>query len=211
MKLNGKVYAYVGVIGSGKSYQANKKVIEARRRGVPVIMSDFSDGIRDTCLRLFGHNEVSMDITSCAYLKWKNTFQRYTIPIGQSACTSPISGRDLLKNIGEGMKEFAGEDVWARWSYNDVLRRFDPLSDEAKACCDVIFGSVRFPAEAKAVIFAATNMKKDVHFIFCDYHSESYQLTNHVSEKFARSFVDIGCYDGQDITELVVKKVEKWG
>jgi hypothetical protein len=48
---------------------------------------------------------------------------------------------------------------------------------------------------------------KEVKIYFCDYHSDSYELNDHISEKFAQYFLSLGCKDGDDITELVKQKI----
>ena len=200
----GKVYAYVGVIGSGKSYQASKKIQESSAQGNPVISSDFSDGIRRVLLDIFGLTDVGIDVNSTCYALWKKQTQRIAIPLGKSICFSPIDGRELLKNIGEGLKEIAGEDVWARWSHDRVLKEVENLTEEEKEKCDIVFGSVRFPMEVKTVFSVANRLNKEVQFIFCDYHSKNYSPNiEHISEGLAHDCISAGFKDGDDITEYL--------
>ena len=53
MSLKGKIYGLVGVIGSGKSYQAEALMVGAACEERPMIMGDFSEGIRQTLMNIF--------------------------------------------------------------------------------------------------------------------------------------------------------------
>ena len=60
--------------------------------------------------------------------------------------------------------------------------------------------------------FAMTKKKKnviekEVEIIFCNFKSGKYELNDHVSEDFARYFLNKGCKDGENITELVKEKL----
>ena len=50
-----------------------------------------------------------------------------------------LTGRDLLRNIGEGVKMVAGPDIWAKYVGTQVYQRASAFGKTA-----VIFGSVRF-------------------------------------------------------------------
>jgi hypothetical protein len=118
-----------------------------------------------------------------------------------------VEGRELLQRTGEYLKSLAGEDVWARWTANAVTNSWAKMSEEDALMCDIVFGSLRFDCEAEAIFKVAEATGKEVQIYFCDYHSDSYELNDHVSEKFAQYFLSLGCKDGDDITELVKQKI----
>ena len=121
--------------------------------------------------------------------------------------TTLVDGRNLLQRTGEFLKKLAGEDVWARWTANYVANLWAKMSESEAHDCDIVFGSLRFDCEAEALFKVAETTGKEVQIIFCDFHSDSYELNDHVSEKFAQYFIGLGCKDGDDITQLVKEKI----
>lgn len=215
MNPKGKVYGLVGVIGSGKSYRAEMLCVDAATEGRRLIMGDFSEGIRQTLMNIFTGQNIPVDVNGADYNAWKNMVFEIPLPTphipftkGRHLAHFWVSGRDLLCNAGEHLKKLAGQDVWARWTLNVVMQRFYQLAQDPALDADLVFGSVRFDCEAKAVLQAAQTTGKDVEFIFCNYKSERYALTDHESERYARYFLDKGCQDGDNITELVKKKLD---
>lgn len=213
MNPKGKVYGLVGVIGSGKSYRAEMLCVDAVAEERRLIMGDFSEGIRQTLMNIFTGQDIPIDVNSVDYDEWKKMDFDILLPIHvpftreRDLAYSTVSGRELLCNTGEYLKKLAGQDVWARWTLNAVMQRFYQLAQDSVLNTDLVFGSVRFNCEAKAVLQAAQTMGKDVEFIFCNYKSDRYKLSDHESEKFARYFLDKGCQDGDNITELVKEKL----
>lgn len=203
MKHNGTVYGLIGVIGSGKSYRLNKFLEEGVGSVKTIITGDFSDGVRDSVLNIFGTTECRINTSSKVYSDWKDMEQKISYPVGESLVTSTINGRELLQHVGEYIKKLAGNDVWSRWTSQDVLKKFSFLEEDEKSNCDIVFGSVRFLHEAEAVISVARTLNMKVKFIFCDYHSLAYEINDHVSEMFAQHFLKEGYKDGDDVTEHV--------
>lgn len=213
MSLKGKIYGLVGVIGSGKSYQAEALMVGDACEERPMIMGDFSEGIRQTLMNIFTGESKRIDCTGTAYAKWKQLSSDILLPFFAQG-DSPnildsvrIEGRELLQHTGEYLKSLAGEDVWARWTANAVTNRWAKMSEEDALMCDIVFGSLRFDCEAEAIFKVAEATGKEVQIYFCDYHSDSYELNDHISEKFAQYFLSLGCKDGDDITELVKQKI----
>lgn len=213
MSLKGKIYGLVGVIGSGKSYQAEALMVDAACMERPLIMGDFSEGIRQTLMNIFTGESKKIDCTGTAYAKWKQLSSDILLPFF-SQDDSPnildsvrVEGRELLQRTGEYLKSLAGEDVWARLTANAVTNSWAKMSEEDAEICDIVFGSLRFDCEAEAIFKVAEATGKEVKIYFCDYHSDSYELNDHVSEKFAQYFLSLGCKDGDDITELVKQKI----
>lgn len=213
MSLKGKIYGLVGVIGSGKSYQAEALMVGAACEERPMIMGDFSEGIRQTLMNIFTGESKKIDCAGEAYAKWKQLSSDILLPFKPQE-ESPnildsvrIEGRELLQHTGEYLKSLAGEDVWARWTANAVTNSLAKMSEEDALMCDIVFGSLRFDCEAEAIFKVAEATGKEVQIYFCDYHSDSYELNDHISEKFAQYFLSLGCKDGDDITELVKQKI----
>lgn len=213
MNRKGKIYGLVGVIGSGKSYNAEKLMADAACEERPMIMGDFSEGIRRTLMEILIGEDRRIDCTSEEYADWKRLSNSVFIPFKPEANspkilgTTLVNGRNLLQRTGEFLKKLAGEDVWARWTANYVVNLWAKMSESDAYDCDIVFGSLRFDCEAEALFKVAETTGKEVKIIFCDFHSGSYELNNHISEKFARYFLSLGCKDGEDITELIKKKI----
>lgn len=207
----GKIYGFVGVSGSGKDYQVGllKDLDDASKR--PILAGDFSEGIRQTVMQLllpYGEMDY-IDPESQVYRDWKNLEFDVPIPVsyGDNMLTSRITGRQILQNVGEGLKELCGKGVWANWTANRILQRWLQLPEIEKIKADVVFGSIRFDYEAEQVFKIASIMHKTVEIYMCDYHSQYYRVLDHESEKFARYFLGLGYKDGQNITNAVYQKI----
>lgn len=213
MNRKGKIYGLVGVIGSGKSYHAELMEVDAACEERPMIIGDFSEGIRRTLMEIFVGENKRIDCTSKEYANWKQLSSSVFIPFKPKTDgpnildTSLVDGRDLLQRTGEYLKKLAGEDVWARWTANYVTNIWAKMSEDKAYECDIVFGSLRFDYEAEAIFKVAELTGKEVKILFCDYHSETYELNDHISEKFAQYFISLGCKDGDDITQLVKEKI----
>lgn len=218
MKIPVEIYAFVGVIGSGKSHRLEQMKKEYNGDGQVVITADFSDGIRDLTRQIFGYSSEFGDVNSEEYRDWKNNvvceFSEIT-PYG--VIENKMRGREILCRIGEGVKSVAGVDVWARYTtariYDQVCRQ-SFRSDVRVNGVRVLIGSVRFKDEVQSIFQLYMDlidnaqflgMEPQIHFIFCDYHSQSYDATSHhISEAFAQAVINLGKYkDGDDITEIV--------
>ena len=205
----GKVYGFIGPVQGGKSYQLNELRKSAIEQNVKFINADFSDGIRQTALNIFGTTDCDMNVLSSVYANWKNDYQKISIPVGSSLVTSPIRGRDILKNIGEGLKKLAGDDVWARWTGNDIYRKYWSIDNEEERLKSVIaFGSVRFQEEVEMVFTIAKLLNKEVELKFCNYKNEKYDANVHISERLAHGLIIRNFKDGDDVT-LAVKEMFK--
>lgn len=200
----GMIYGFIGPIGGGKTYQLELLRKRNKETLCPFITGDFSDGIRQTVLNLFGCDGLKINASSSYYLEWKNKEQLFDIPIGDYGRHVPIKGRELLKNIGEGLKDLAGQDVWARWTLSDICKQYQSLSnDNRKQECDVAFGSIRFKDEAQAVFNASEMLEKQVKLIFCNFHEVKYDPDVHVSESLAHKLISLGYKDEDDVTQVV--------
>lgn len=209
----GKIYGFVGVTGSGKDYQVGllKDLDEASKR--PILTGDFSEGIRQTVMSfLLPYGEMNyIDPESRVYRDWKSLEFDIPIPVscgGVDMMTSRITGRQILQNVGEGLKAMFGNNIWANWTSNYLLRHWLMLPEVEKMRADVVFGSIRFDCEAEEVFKIAGIMKKTVEIYLCDYHSKFYKVLDHKSEDFAKYFLGLGYKDGDNITDEVYRKIQ---
>lgn len=210
MNHKGKIYGIVGVIGSGKTYRAEQLQVDAAVEERPMILGDFSEGIRQTLMNIFTGRNRGVQLDSSVYAGWKNALQSILLPTSGNGLlpdTVKVTGREMLQRTGEYLKTLAGEDVWARWTSLDIIRRWADLPVEQAHTCDIVFGSLRFDCEAEALFQVAASTSKEVEIIFCNFKSDKYELNDHVSEDFARYFLDKGCKDGENITDLVKEKL----
>ena len=210
MSHKGKIYGIVGVIGSGKTYRAEQLQYDAAVEERPMILGDFSEGIRQTLMNIFTGRNRGVQLDSSVYAGWKNAQQSILLPTSGNGLlpdTVKVTGREMLQRTGEYLKTLAGEDVWARWTSLDIIRRWADLPVEQAHACDIVFGSLRFDCEAEALFQVAASTSKEVEIIFCNFKSDKYELNDHVSEDFARYFLDKGCKDGENITDLVKEKL----
>ena len=202
--MNGNIYGFIGPIGGGKTYQLELLRKRNEETLCPLITGDFSDGIRQTVLNLFGCESFKINASSEYYSKWKDNLQLFDIPIADTGACVPIKGRELLKNIGEGLKDLAGQDVWARWTLSDICKQYQSLpNDNRKQECDVAFGSIRFKEEAQIVFNASEMLGKQVKLIFCNFHEVKYNPEVHVSESLAHKLISLGYKDEDDVTQAV--------
>lgn len=215
MKIPVEIYAFVGVIGSGKSHRLEQMKKEYNGDGQVVITADFSDGIRDLTRQIFGYSSEFGDVNSEEYRDWKdNVVCEFSEITPHGVVEDKMKGRDILCRIGEGVKNIAGVDVWARYTtiriYNQVCRQ-QFRSDVRVNGVRVLIGSVRFESEVQSIfqlyrdLMDKAQLEPQIHFIFCDYHSPSYDATSHhISEALAQAVIGLGRYkDGDDITEIV--------
>lgn len=211
MKDNGIVYGFVGVIGSGKTYRAEKVREESIEEHRDVIIGDFSEGIRQTLMRIFTGRPKAIQLDGHIYAQWKDKKQLYELPCSSNNVmpeVATLTGRLLMQRTGEYLKELAGDSVWARWTARYVLEQTNNMDDEQLRLSNVVFGSLRFLCEAAALFEVAEKLGKEVRIIFCNYKSNKYELNDHVSEAFARHFVELGYKDGMDITPEVARMVK---
>lgn len=207
----GKVYAFVGVVGGGKTFRLEKMLNDAEISGMPVIKADFSDGVRDTLMNILTGSDQEIDLSSKLYADWKLDVVEIPVPYETFPCdTIRTTGRELLQNTAEFCKKLAGEDVWARYAENKVVSQFKEYAKSDTSSPDymsIMFGSVRFPSEVEAVFRVGAKTGKDVQFIFCDYHSENYSPNiDHISEGLAQGCISAGFKDGDDITDFLYAK-----
>lgn len=205
----GVVYAFIGVVGSGKTFRMEQLAGAADLHNVPYIKADFSDGIRDTLMNIFTGSDKTIDLLSETYSEWKNSEIFIPVPYPTPEGGVYVSGRQFLQNTAEFLKELAGEEVWATYTAKKIIKEYYKTEkrDERKAKeLSIMFGSVRFPAEIAAVFTVAEATGKEVRFIFCDFHSHNYSpAIDHISEQLAQRCIAEGFSDGENITSFIAQ------
>ena len=203
-KTNGKIYGFIGPAKGGKTYQLNRLQNLAMSEERDFIQADFSDGIRQTILNILGYTKGNVNLLSPCYSQWKEMEQKITIPIEDSLVTRDIKGREILKNVGEYLKTLAGEDVWARWTGNDICRQYWNLENDYKRRdCVIAFGSVRFGVEVNTVFTIAKLLNKKVELRFCNYQNVNFDPNVHISESLGHQLILRGHKDGDDVTDSI--------
>ena len=203
-KTNGKIYGFIGPAKGGKTYQLNRLQNLVMSEERDFIKSDFSDGIRKTILNILGYTKCDVDLLSPCYSQWKEMEQKITIPIEDSLVTRYIKGREILKNVGEYLKTLAGEDVWARWTGNDICRQYWNLENDSKRKdCVIAFRSVRFGIEVNTVLTIAKLLNKEVELRFCNYQNVKFDPNVHISESLGHQLILRGHKDGDDVTASI--------
>ena len=203
-KTNGKIYGFIGPAKGGKTYQLNRLQNLVMSEERDFIQADFSDGIRQTILNILGYTKGNVNLLSPCYSQWKEMDQKITIPIEDSLVTRDINGREILKNVGEYIKTLAGEDVWARWTGNDICRQYWNLENDSKRRdCVIAFGSVRFGVEVNMVFTIAKLLNKEVELRFCNYQNVNFDPNVHISERLGHQLILRGHKDGDDVTASI--------
>lgn len=188
-----QIYAYIGVNGSGKDYQANLK---KQGLGEGTIVLDFSDGVRDFTFSFLGWKPKNVQ----EYEEFKTG--KSTMFLGNLVHRT---GREFLDNIGKRMRDYDNH-FWADYTKNKAVEAY------SEGCKNFVFNSVRYDEEIEAIKLFATrcalNEEIYIKFIFCDYRSEKYDDTPREYQELALHFRDMGIEDLQDITKFVYGKID---
>jgi len=157
-----KIIAYIGVIGSGKDYQANemKKHLESKDRTVKTIK--FADALREMIWLLIGWTPKTEE----EYEKFKkSTFSFFG---------GEFSGREILIRLGTDIMRNYDKNVWV----NKMMLKINSSTEDY-----ILITDCRFTNEVNCLIDCGAK------FIFCNYKSERYELKNHSSEAFAQKCI----------------------
>ena len=204
MKSKGLIYGFIGPAGGGKTYNLNKVRELANEEQRDFIEGDFSDGIRQTLLQMFGIENKAVDLSSNAYLAWKDADVPFVVPVGDSLVEGKIKGRELLKNIGENLKYLGGDKIWAKWTGNDIIHKYFELASEGKRNESIIaFGSVRFEPEIRMLFSIADIINKEVKIVFCNHFNTEFNPRVHISENLAHQLILRNAKDGDDVTQII--------
>jgi hypothetical protein len=186
-----QVVSYIGVIGSGKDYNAEERMADGYHR------VDFKDGLIELVNDIVGYDVredydwfkshlVGMRKPKEVFMQsFAHTDTRDFVARHPEAMT----GRRLLQRLGtEGMRK-RDPDYWAK----QFLRK---ASATLAAGFGVVNADCRFPNEVVAI----RRLQPDASFVFCNFKSVRYSATSeHESEAMAQALLATGLKDGQRI------------
>lgn len=201
-----RLYFYIGVIGSGKNFAAEEKFNECKayyhrridKYGNPMYLG-FSDPIRKDVFKLLGFQPTD----TSEYENFKN--QNIIIRSGDRMIQGN-TGRKILQLYGTDIQKYYDKQIWEK-EFVKGLRRFF-FSDYT----DLLCYDCRHIGEVAVVldelkemnIFEEMIREERIKFIFCNFKSPRYEISNHESEKFAISLIEKGYSHRQDITEDII-------
>lgn len=179
------IWVYIGVIGSGKDYNAKKKQEETGG-----VLESFSEGVREFTFDFLGWKPS----TSEMYEKFKYNIFKINYP----NYTKCHDGRKFLENVGFKMRQY-DQNFWAKYCQKKCIEH---IKNGVK---DIIIYDCRYLNEAKVIFELIDKYQVIPYFYFVDYKSNRYELRKDDSEYFAQYFVEQKCKDGENITEKVRK------
>lgn len=196
----GKIYSFVGPARGGKSYAASEVAGRSFYDGVPCIEVDFSDGIREVVnVAISGKITPPVDVKSEYYSDWKKSKQSIVSPNGEMC---EVDGRTMLKNVGEFLKDRVYNEIWANWALNLAMNQYYKMNMVDRTACNIIFGSLRFEVELKAIIKCAELTQKKIEIRFCN-HFNKPEICGavHPSEELAQRLIHYGVKDGDIVND----------
>lgn len=175
-----EIKAFVGVLGSGKSFQCEKLIKE---KGF--IKLSFADCLRDMVWKMLGWKPNTPE----EYDLFKKGL--YAIPV-----YGKINGRLLLQLMGETMRQI-DPDFWTKQMKNNIETAIS--SGYSKICID----DARYTNELR--LLYSYSWKAIVDVTFCDFHSDRYDRKNkHQSELLAQKMLMLGFEDGDKISKKTI-------
>lgn len=187
-----EIFAFLGVIGSGKDHRAAQ--ITATHERV-----DFKDALIEMVSDILGY-----DIRP-EYEWFKEAligFRKPDNPLREGMVRSEMAdlkkrypwlmtGREMLQRVGTDVMRKRDPDYWVDQWYVRAGR----LLQEGKS---VVVADCRFANEVDTLLKMSTIHGGVASFIFCDYRSPRYDPTSpHESERVAQALLAMGCDDGQ--------------
>ena len=160
-----EIRAYIGVIGSGKDYTAEKECN---------VKLSFADKLREDVWKLLNWTpENNIEYQGFKSMLYKNHFRS-------------ITGREIMCNYADIIKEENPNYLTEHLLKKLKVRLLDPT------CWDDVIGitDCRFPEEVKALLQFEKDSFIKVTFVHCDFRSERYDSkSTHNSEKMAQQFI----------------------
>lgn len=189
-----RIVSFIGVMGSGKDYQA-KKLVEKGYKQI-----DFKDALLDMCSDLLGY-DVRED-----YLWFKTHLigmRRPSNPLSESyfhtdtrdfrkAYPGMLTGREFLQRVGTETMRKRDKDYWA-------IQFYAKAKIALRNGFSVVNADCRFLNEVDHIHWLEGHTK--MKFIFCDYRSDRYDpRVKHESERLAQTLRYLGLRNGNEIT-----------
>jgi len=188
--MTNKLICFVGVMGSGKDYNA-KKYIEENPNTVHI---NFADELREMAWDILG-----VKFEGEQYDKFKEgtlNFQYFDQYMEDSE--QLVTGREFLQHLGTEALRKRDCNFWVKCWVSKV-------QEALNAGKDIVCSDLRFDNElrfALGINYSANLSYPAVpYFVFCNYISDRYDSINtHESEKFAQTLLKDGFNDGEEIT-----------
>lgn len=203
-----RLICYIGVIGSGKDYQAKRYISENPN----TLHINFADELREMAWDILGWRPN----TNEEYEDFKQSNMCQYVEADKGYCLANIAridftGREFLQRLGTEALRKRDADFWA----NCWKRKVNKAIAQGY---DVVCSDLRFTNELECALSLKISDNPANHdyvsltpdFIFCDYKSERYDDTNtHESEKLAQHLLDCDFMNGDRITDEFLKGVIK--
>jgi len=197
-----RIDAYMGVIGSGKDYQAKLHI----QKDPSYIQIDFKDALIDMCEDIIGfpirarYEEFKEYIIGFQHpnAKLAGNLQRDSLMLFNKQCVADypqaMTGRRLLQRVGTDVMRKRDPDYWTTaWAQSAIAA--------LEAGKNVCVGDCRFLNEMHVIETLGEQMNIGAAITFCDFHSKRYDATaEHESERLAQWLLAYGCKDLQQIS-----------
>jgi uncharacterized protein YcgL (UPF0745 family) len=180
--MNIDIVGFIGVIGSGKSYETNK----LKNQGYKHL--SFAECSKDLLWEVIQWKPMSEKEES----DFKDSYKLYID--NNKNDYHYISGRNLIINFSQKLKENFGKNVWVDHLLMKIKKGI--INDYNK----FVISDVRFYNEIYAIQDYCNyrrkefNDKVNLKFIFCNYKSDRYCVLDTESEKLAQDLLKKG-YD----------------
>ena len=119
-----KLIAYIGVIGSGKDYNSDKRIDELEESGENVKKIGFSDAVREATFKLFNINPANEKDYEL-FKKQKFTMEGYCNSVYDLRRVQLGTGREMLQRVGTDVfRNMIDDDVWVNLWMKKVEESF---------------------------------------------------------------------------------------
>lgn len=183
MKL--EIIGLIGVIGSGKTYLSNTYKNEGYKE------LSYAESSKELLWEILEWKPVSQEEEN----KFKD---RYKIVIQGENDSYNISGRNIIINFSEKIKQSVSKTIWSDLLITKIKKGI--INDYNK----FIISDIRFSYEASAIKNFCDYRRidhrdqVDFKFIFCNYKSNRYSILDNKNEHLAQGLIKKG-YDHLDI------------
>lgn len=169
-----KLFAFLGVRGSGKDYRIS--LLKQQYSNLQVL--NFKDPLVEMCQKIHGTNiqhyeDFKQSVLGCIDVEKSKKLLEIEPNL--------VTGRILLQRLGTEVLREYDPDIWTSLF---IAKALDILKENKPIAC----GDLRFPNELEALC-ALRLYNVDVQFTFCDYKSFRYCDNDpHISERMAQMF-----------------------
>jgi hypothetical protein len=170
-----EVIGYIGVIGSGKSYNTELRLKEG------YLNINFADKVREICWGVLGwepQNNLEYELFKKSVITKKLNYFDNKDNLTLLGEADFITGRELLIRIGDGFRNKFYEDIWIDSWIKSVKK-----SNSNK----IVVSDCRYLNEVFKIL---QEPSFDSRFIFCNYKSGRYQILDNESEWMSQKLLD---------------------